>query len=86
MRDHQGKLFDTEARSRSLESEFARMKSRLDNEARAREEAERRNSELEGQLKEVSNVSRKIAEYENRLAMINQERERLEAALKSKSA
>jgi signal transduction histidine kinase len=40
----------------------------------------------ENQLKEVANVSRKIVEYENKLAMVNQERERLEAALKSKSA
>jgi uncharacterized small protein (DUF1192 family) len=40
----------------------------------------------ENQLREVSGISRKIVEYENKIAMINQERERLESVLKSKSA
>ena len=34
----------------------------------------------------MGNVSRKIAEYENKIAIINEERERLETALKAKTA
>ena len=36
-------------------------------------------------MREAGNITRKIAEYENKLTIINQERERLETALKAKS-
>lgn len=61
------------------------MRSRLEIEVGNKEEAEKRNIEYETQLREAGNITRKIAEYENKLAIINQERERLEAALKAKS-
>jgi uncharacterized small protein (DUF1192 family) len=61
------------------------MRSRLELEVGNKEEAEKRNIEYETQLREAANITRKIAEYENKIALINQERERLEAALKAKS-
>ena len=36
-------------------------------------------------MREVANISRKISEYENKIGIINQERERLESLLKAKS-
>lgn len=39
-----------------------------------REEAEKKNSEYEVQLRETGNFGRKIAEYENKIAVIDQER------------
>jgi chromosome segregation ATPase len=77
LRDHQSKLFEADSRSRTLENEFGRMKSKLESEASQRDQAEKKNYEYENQLREVNNITRKISEYENRVAMINQERERL---------
>ena len=51
LRDHQNKLFENETRSRTLESEFNRLKNRLDMEASNREEAERKKIEYETQLR-----------------------------------
>lgn len=36
-------------------------------------------------MREAGNITRKIAEYENKIAVINQERERLENALRAKT-
>lgn len=63
LRDHQNKIFETETRSRSIESEFARMKSKLENEANLRDQAEKKNNQYENQLKEVNNITKKISEY-----------------------
>lgn len=74
LRDNQNKLFETEIRSRTLENEFTRIRSRLELEAGQREEAETKNLSYETQLREAGNITRKIAEYENKLAVIDQER------------
>lgn len=85
LRDNQNKLFEAEDRSRTLEMEFNRMRNRLENESSQRTEAQSKVSQYEIQLRDVGNVSRKIVEYENKIAIINEERERLETALKAKT-
>ena len=57
--------------------EFNRMRGRLENESGQRLEAENKINQYENQLRDMGNVSRKIAEYENKIAIINEERERL---------
>jgi uncharacterized small protein (DUF1192 family) len=42
------------------------------------------NDELKRRLQELSDVNRKVAEYENRIALMAQEIERLNGNLKSK--
>ena len=54
--------------------EFNRMRNRLENESSQRTEAESKVSQYEIQLRDVGNVSRKIVEYENKIAIINEER------------
>lgn len=51
-----------------------------------REEFERKTQELSRRVNDLENSNRKIAEYENALAMLSQERERLEVVAKSKVA
>ena len=43
------------------------------------------NDELKRRLQELSDVNRKVAEYENRIALMAQEIERLGSTLKSKN-
>lgn len=45
LREHQSKLFETESRSRTLENEFSRIKSKLESEASLRDQAEKKNYE-----------------------------------------
>ena len=70
LREHQNKLFDSESKSRSIESEFARMRARLESEASLKEEAEKRNQEYERQLREVRNVTSRIADYDSKFEMM----------------
>lgn len=57
-----------------MEAEFNRLRNRFEIEVKNREEAEKKNSEYEVQLRETGNFGRKIAEYENKIAVIDQER------------
>ena len=43
------------------------------------------NDELRRRLQELADVNRKLAEYENRIALMSQELERISGALRSKS-
>jgi chromosome segregation ATPase len=61
------------------------MRGRLESESGQRIEFETKITQYETQLREVNNITRKIAEYENKIAIINEERERLESALKVKT-
>ena len=50
-----------------------------------KEQLEKRVQEYELQLREVSGASRKASEFESRMALLTQERERIEHVLKAKS-
>ena len=50
-----------------------------------KEQLEKRVQEYELQLREVSGASRKASEFESRMALLSQERERIEHVLKAKS-
>jgi chromosome segregation ATPase len=51
-----------------------------------REEYERKTQEMSRRVNDLENSNRKIGEYENALALLSQERERLEMVAKSKVA
>ena len=62
------------------------MRKKYEIEFTQREEYERKTQELSRRVNDLENSNRKIAEYENALALLSQERERLEMVAKSKVA
>ena len=60
------------------------MRNKIEYEVSQKSELERKTSDMERKLIELTNISRQVPEYENKMAMLAQEVERLDITLKSK--
>jgi len=82
----QSSLNDIEINYQRINSEVMQLRKKYEIEFTQREEYERKTQELSRRVNDLENSNRKIAEYENALALLSQERERLEMVAKSKVA
>lgn len=91
LRDRNNELSNTQSSYSEMEINFQRittevtqLRKKYEIEFGQREEYERKTQELSRRVNDLENSNRKIAEYENALALLSQERERLELVLKQK--
>jgi chromosome segregation ATPase len=82
----QSSLNDIETNYQRINSEVMQLRKKYEIEFTQREEYERKTQEMSRRVNDLENSNRKIGEYENALALLSQERERLEMVAKSKVA